>query len=87
LVRSVSVTETEWDDEQRAWMLALGLYRAGLCPNCGRAMDECTASESEGKYHVGPPARCHATTALSIAQAAYRDAPQAEALLWRAEKR
>lgn len=66
-------------------MLALASYRASRCPNCGRDIDECTTSE--GKWQVPPPTRCHASTALSIAQVAYRESPQPESLLWRVERR
>jgi hypothetical protein len=66
-------------------MLALAAYRAGLCPSCGRPLAECTTGE--GKWRVPPPTRCHATTAVSIAQSAHRESPQPEALLYFAERR
>lgn len=68
-------------------MLALADYRATRCPSCGRDIRECTAADAEGAYVTPPPVRCHATTAKSIAQQAYADTPQREALLWRTERR
>lgn len=48
----------------RAEALALSLYRAGLCPLCGRPTDVCTADENKG----APPffatfTACRATAA------------------------
>lgn len=68
-------------------MLALQVWRARRCPSCGRDIDECTAPDADGKFVAGLPTRCHATTALSIAQAQYADAPQSEALLWRVDRK
>lgn len=68
-------------------MLALAEYRATRCPSCGQDIRECTAPDGDGKYTAGLPTRCHATTALSIAQKAYAETPQREALLWRVERR
>lgn len=33
--------EPEWDDTERAWMLALAEYERGLCPSCGLPAEEC----------------------------------------------
>jgi len=87
LLRSVTTREPEWSEEDAAWMLALAAYRRGLCPLCGRPLEECTAQDADGAYTVPPPTRCHATTALMVAQERYRDTPQAGALLWVAERR
>jgi hypothetical protein len=35
--------ETEWDEDERAWVIALQVYREGLCPVCGGPVDECHA--------------------------------------------
>lgn len=89
LVRSVTVREPEWSDEDRAWMAALAGYRDRPCPcGCGHPAEETTAHESDGRiYVVPPPTRCRARTALVQAQAQYEDTPQPEALLWRVERR
>lgn len=78
-----SAPEAEWDEEQQGWMLALAEYRAGACPcGCGERFEQSTASEMDGRYKVGLPTRCHARTALLIAQKAYDEQPQSEALLF-----
>jgi len=85
-VRSVTTRDSEWDDEQQGWMLALAVWRANRCPNCGRDIRECTDESAD--WHVPPPTRCHVTTALAIAQQQYyRDSPHPHALLWRVERR
>jgi len=86
-VRSVTTREPEWSDEDVAWLLALAEYRDRRCPSCGGDLEECTAPEAEGGFEVPPPMRCHAKTALEIAQAEYTDTPQPGALLWRVKRR
>jgi hypothetical protein len=81
------VSETEWDEQQQAWMLALDLWRAQRCPHCGRNLDECTSAQAEDAWVAPPPTRCHAATAVSIRQDQYRDTPQAETLLWSVHRR
>jgi hypothetical protein len=80
-----SVTESEWDGEQQELMLALLAYENSLCPLCGRPLRVCTAPESEGRWKVGPPARCHAWTAVQTAKAEYDKSPTPGALLFGAE--
>lgn len=80
-----STPETEWDAEQRGWMLALAVYRAGLCPLCGGPLDEC-GPKSKGMWTAPPPRRCYRVDAVALAQEGRKDA-RAHALLWRTEKR
>lgn len=79
-----SIPETEWDAEQRAWLLALAIYRASRCPHCGGDITEC-GPESASKWKVPPPRRCYRTDALAIAQES-SNRPRPHALLWRVEK-
>lgn len=58
--------EPEWGDREQTLVLALAEYRAGLC-SCGDPRDVCSAPESEGRYEVHGPIRCHKETALLIA--------------------
>ncbi len=78
-----STTESEWDEEQQSWMLALTEYRDSLCPcGCGHQVRDTTADETSVEFRVLPPARCLARDALSMAQQAHnRERP--EALIWR----
>jgi len=77
-VRTVVTRETEWDDQQQAWMLALAVYRAGLCHRCGGELDE-TASplldpnnrDGTHRYEPRPPKRCHRCTALMGSEKTY----------------
>lgn len=89
-MQSVSHKEAEWDDDERAWVLALLELEADTCPGCGGQMSVTTEAGAEGHYHVPAPTRCHQCTALSQAQDAYHSNPNAkhtQALLWSAERR
>ena len=86
-VTSVKVTrEVEWDDEQRAWALALQVYESQLGP-CGHYLPRTAAADAEGRYVVPAPDRCHACTAIREQLEQYRDNPHPEALLFHAERR
>ncbi|MBM0277807.1 hypothetical protein [Micromonospora tarensis] len=87
LVRSVTVREPEWSEQDRAWMAALAAHRSGRCPSCGGDAAVCCAPDGDGAFVVPPPTRCHVTTALAVAQAQYQDSPQPQALLWHVERR
>lgn len=43
LLRSMETVEPEWDEDERAWVTALRLYRDSLCPSCGGPVEECHA--------------------------------------------
>lgn len=45
LVRSVTTREPEWTEQDRAEVLALALYREGLCPLHGGPLEDCTAAD------------------------------------------
>ena len=54
---AASTVEPEWDDDERGWMLALGLYRDMLCPVCGGPAEECQADQTldeakNGRYVI-----------------------------------
>jgi hypothetical protein len=68
-------------------MVALGVHRVGMCPNCGRPLEVCTDPTSEDAWAVPPPTRCFPSTALAIAQKPYQEQPHASALLWRTTRR
>lgn len=82
LARAVTRTEPEWDSDDRTMALALLDYEADRCPGCGGQMRETTAPDSAGRWDAGLPHRCHACTALSVAQAPYQQVQHAQALLW-----
>ena len=45
--------EAEWDDDERAWVLALLLFRESLCPVCGGPSEECQAPETLDEARMG----------------------------------
>jgi hypothetical protein len=66
IVRSTTLTEPEFDDEQRGLMLALQVYEDLRCDGCGGNLEETTAPENEGRYRVSK-SRCHKCDAIGIA--------------------
>ncbi|HEX6873683.1 MAG TPA: hypothetical protein VF163_21500 [Micromonosporaceae bacterium] len=85
LVRTVVTREPEWDEQERAWMLALRLYRAQVGP-CGHYLPDTTAAAAEERW-VGSHIRCHACTAVRQTMDTYKDSPHPQALLFLAERR
>lgn len=67
-----SAPEAEWDETERAWMVALQRYRNSLCPLCGGPADECMDIENELKFRAGAPIRCHRTTQRNIKAEQFR---------------
>jgi YD repeat-containing protein len=85
LVRSVTTREPRYTEQDRAELLALAIYREGLCPRCGRPLDVCTAPEDGGPEYVVTWRTCGATRALLEHQrAAYggKDHVNRAAHLW-----
>lgn len=80
------MAETEWDEEQQGWMLALQLYRDGLCPSCGMPREVCMAIENDGRFKA-TATRCHATDARIMAaeRAQKQNVPRPEARLYAVE--
>lgn len=76
--------EVEWDETERAWMLALDEYEAGLCPMCGLPSELCQDPSAEGRAEAGLPIRCHVTTARIQRQDEYADVKQGGALIYTA---
>lgn len=74
--------EVEWDETERAWMLALDEYDASLCPLCGLPRTECQDPSAENRAEAGMPVRCHVSTARIRRQEEYADAKQGGALLY-----
>lgn len=76
--------EVEWDDTERAWMLALEEYRSDLLCECGCGFPKkiSQAPETEFSVEVPPPTRCHIRTALAADQKAAEDRPTPEGLIW-----
>jgi hypothetical protein len=63
VVRAVTETEPEWDEEQRGWAYALADIEADLCPGgCGQPLVESTAVGADDDYDVRF-IQCHACAA------------------------
>ena len=100
-VRTVVTRESEWTDDQQAWMLALAVYRAGLCQRCHGELDETASRELDPNnrdgthtYAAKPPKRCHRCTALMASDQTYHQVdkeghyitPHPQALIHQVEK-
>lgn len=92
VVRSVTVKEAEWTDEDLALHTAHVQEQAGRCPGvCGLPLDETTAMADGEPVHtftVSLPHRCHACDAVMRAQdeAEQRNVVRPGALLRHVEK-
>lgn len=78
--RTVTTSEPEWDDTDRAWAEALVAYDAQKCDGCGHPLTHTTDPDADGAYVASLPVRCHSCTALHQMQDRYRDADQPAAL-------
>ena len=77
-VRTIVTRESEWTDDQQAWMLALAVYRAGLCHRCHGELAETASAELDPNnrdgthiYKAALPKRCHRCTALMASDKTY----------------
>lgn len=82
LVRSVTVREPEWTEQDRAEILALALFRKSLCPLHGGPLAECTSHEDTGPQFTVGKKRCRAHDAVLEAQDGLKNTPRPGALLW-----
>lgn len=86
VTRTVTRREVEWDDEQRAMMLAYQAHLADTCSGCGNPLSETTDRAAEGQYRAPLPTRCHACTPILSAMKTYETAQQRQALRFHAER-
>lgn len=82
LVRSVITREPLYTEQDRAELLALALYRDGLCPVCGGLLSECTSHEATGPKFKATAVRCRRRDVQLMAQTAKQDTDRPEALVW-----
>lgn len=85
VLEAVTTAESEWDDEQRGLVLALGRYETQIHGACGGYLPETTDPANEGAFQATAPHRCHKCTAIGAASGAYRESPQPQALLYPVE--
>lgn len=67
----MTTREVEWDDEERARVLALLEYEDQVCPGCGGYLPETTRDEAEFAYVAEVPQRCHRCTTVHRMQREY----------------
>ncbi|MBP2704395.1 hypothetical protein JOL79_11280 [Microbispora sp. RL4-1S] len=73
LIRSVTVHDAAWTEEDRAWAQADKANAASMCPaGCGNYLDESTDPDRAGQWEVPQPTVCFACRALEKAKAPYR---------------
>jgi hypothetical protein len=82
LIRSTTNRESRFTEADRAELLALAAYRAGLCPVCGGPLDVCTSHEATGPKFVASRVRCRRTDAVIVARDALQNTQRPEALVW-----
>lgn len=78
-----SWTESEWDELQQGWMLALLEYQARLCLGCGHPLY--IGGNEEHDWDV-QPFRCWACDAIAQAKAK-EERLRPEALHWHTRRR
>lgn len=89
LVRSVTVTEREWDDDQRELAYGLARWEASLCPGCGGDLAETTDPSAEYAWRRTGPQRCYRCQMLEMYQEAEAKAQtaQPQSLLYQLERK
>ncbi|MFI9478134.1 hypothetical protein ACIG6B_30185 [Bacillus mobilis] len=71
LLRSWSQSESEWDEQQQAWIQALMQHRAEFCPcGCGQRWADTTSPEEGGVQFTADRVVCRARLALLETQKA-----------------
>jgi hypothetical protein len=84
----VTIREPRYTDLDRAELLALAMYRDGLCPLCGRPQRVCTSDEEQsGTEFVASYVPCRAKLAIIQHQRDMTDdgrkpRPNASSYLW-----
>ena len=88
LVKTLTTQESEWDDEQRGWMLALAEFEKQQCGGCGGWLPDTTDVLRSDGYVADHPLRCHRCEALTIMRKKVQGNPNAEAFtVWPVHER
>lgn len=83
----MTTREPLYTEQDRAELLALALYRDGLCPLCGRPRRVCTSHEESGPAFSATYTVCRATLARiekvnAMTDGGKKPLPRAPAYLW-----
>lgn len=60
----MTTREPLFTEQDRAELIALAIYRDGLCPKCGRPIEVCTSNEEGGPQFEVTWQTCRATRDL-----------------------
>lgn len=78
----MTTREPLYTEQDRAELLALAVYRDGLCSVCGGPAAECQSHEATGPKFKPSRMRCRRTDVVLVAQAALQNTDRPEALAW-----
>ncbi len=93
LVRSVTVHDSPWQEDDIGWAAAQEAEVADQCPTCSQPLSESTAmadGEPLHEYEVEDPARCHSCDELIKQQEAHGQKGKVVrpgALIWTSQRR
>jgi hypothetical protein len=76
-----STPESEWDEVEQGWMLALTEYRGSRCPGCGGDLTVTTDADNDGRFAPLQPVQCHRCVGFSQSHKAYADDPHPTSLI------
>lgn len=76
-----STPESEWDDHEQGWMLALRAYRDSLCARCSGDLAVTTAPENEGLFKAKLPVQCFRCVAFAEVHDTYKDEHHPQTLI------
>jgi hypothetical protein len=83
----VTTREPRYSEQDRAELLALAMYRDGLCPLCGQPVRVCTSHEENGPAFEASYTVCRATLARiermnGLSDGGKKSLPNGPAYLW-----
>lgn len=83
----MTTREPRFTEQDTAELLALALYREGLCPKCGRPIEVCTSHEATGPEITASYVVCRSTLAIleqerGMTNGGKKPRPNAPAYLW-----
>lgn len=78
-----SIPESEWDAQERGWMLAYAAYLENCCARCGGDLHETTNPANEDGYVHLLPVQCARCVEFERATKEYEREPFAQTLMHR----
>lgn len=91
-LRTLITRESEWDDHERALMLALTAREAAECQRCGGDLTDTADPDNDAynpfaakRYKALPPVVCHRCVVLHDAEKPFAEHPQRHGMIHRTE--